>query len=163
MQLIQAGSSVITLSARGTSNTKGKTNISKSKTSKSAKEKLALRRSDMGLPSAGSTTDKSTLTVLEIGGKEFYGINRKNQSPKTAITLKKVNPITKSHAEADAVQGAVNAGLKGKFKEATLTIDRAPCKACGVNGGLRSLARELGVERLKVVSPEGTTIVTPKL
>lgn len=68
---------------------------------------------------------------------------------------------TIAHAEAEATQKAVDAGISGTAKKADLFIDRDPCDACGKNGGLRSLARNLGVDELAVHSPSGTTIVKP--
>jgi hypothetical protein len=46
--------------------------------------------------------------------------------------------------------------MKGKVKSVEMWVDRDPCKACGVNNGIGSLARELGVEEIIVHSPLGT-------
>ncbi|REJ88323.1 MAG: hypothetical protein DWQ35_19875 [Planctomycetota bacterium] len=120
-------------------------------------DELAQFRRELDIPAAGAADDTFTLSKLEVGGKEFFGIN----APGPKSTLQRVNPITATHAEADAIQQALNAGLKGRAAKATLYVDRAPCRACGRSGGLRSLARELGVQELEVISPAGRQIFTP--
>ncbi|WP_338814332.1 deaminase [Bernardetia sp. Wsw4-3y2] len=118
------------------------------------------KRKELDLPEAGSKNDQSTVSLLEIDGQEFYGVNRKIQNPKTDVKMN-VNNITKTHAEADAAQQALDAGMKGKTNTATMTIDRDACAACGKNGGLRSITRELGLDNLHVISPSGRKIYTP--
>lgn len=121
---------------------------------------LAAKREQLGLPKAGSAADGATLSKLKIGNAEFDGINSSLQQPRTKITLK-ANAQTKTHAEAEAVQKAINAGKKGIAKEAEMWTDREACKACGANNGIGSLARELGVEKIIVHSPNGTKIYYP--
>ena len=123
---------------------------------------LAARRKSLGLPAAGSEGDTSTLSLLRINGQSFEGINSSDQNPKTPITLDRVNAQTKTHAEAEAVQKAVNAGMAGKASHAEMWVDRDPCRACGIPGagGLRSLARNLGCP-ITVHSPSGTQVYTP--
>jgi len=111
---------------------------------------LAKLRSDLGLkPGDG------TLARLEINGQVFFGINAHGQK----ITMN-VNAITRTHAEADAFQQALNAGVRGG--RGTLYVDRALCDACGKNGGVRSMVRELGLSELTVVTPMRTEIIYPK-
>jgi hypothetical protein len=69
------------------------------------------------------------------------------------------NAISQSHAETDVFQQAAKAGISGG--EATLYVDRKLCDACGQNGGVRSLARQLGLSKLTVITPEGTTTPWP--
>jgi RHS repeat-associated protein len=115
---------------------------------------LAELRRGLGLPAAGSADDGATLARLEIGGDKFYGINAHGQP----VTLK-VNAISKTHAETDAFQQAFNAGAGGG--KARLVVDRDLCAACGQNGAVKSLARQLGVTELEVVTPGGTQVITP--
>jgi hypothetical protein len=122
---------------------------------------LAQRRQALGLPPAGAADDAATLSRLEINGQSFDGINSGLQNPKTPITLERVNAQTKTHAEAEAVQKAINGGMKGTVKQAEMWVDRDPCAACGESGGLRSLARNLGVDELVVHSPSGSQTFTP--
>jgi deoxycytidylate deaminase len=70
-----------------------------------------------------------------------------------------VNAITRTHAEADVFQQALNAGAKGG--NATLYVDRALCAACLQNGGVRSMARQLGVDQVTMITPQGTQIIRP--
>lgn len=122
---------------------------------------LADRRKQMGLPEAGSPGDTATLAKLEINGKSYDGINSGLQNPRRPITLERVNAQTRTHAEAEAVQKAVNDGMSGTTRRAEMWTDRDPCAACGTSGGLRSLARNLGVDELVVHSPSGTQVFTP--
>jgi hypothetical protein len=124
-------------------------------------EVLAARRGELGIPAAGAPGDNATLSLLRIGDRSFEGINRGLQAPPTAMSLERVNAQTLTHAEADVVQQAVNAGLAGTARTAEMVIDRAPCLACGQYGGLRSLARNLGVDELRVSWPGGQQTFTP--
>ncbi|MGO9114668.1 MAG: deaminase [Thermoguttaceae bacterium] len=122
---------------------------------------LAAQRVELGLPAAGTAEDTATLARLEINGQTFNGINRGLQDPVTQMSLERVNAQTLTHAEADVVQQAVDAGMQGTAKQAEMWVDRDPCGACGQSGGLRSLARNLGVDELIVHSPSGTQTITP--
>lgn len=119
-------------------------------------EKLALKRKELGLPPAGSAGDNSTVALLKIGEKEYFGVNGSLQKPKMPYTASPINNITKYHAEGNAVQNAINGGSRGLAKTAELWVDRAPCYACGTSNGIGSLAKGLGVERIIVNSPSGT-------
>jgi hypothetical protein len=123
-------------------------------------EDLVNERIKRGLPKAGSKFDNATVSKLKIDGEEFYGVNSKFQNPKTQVNLK-VNAQTKTHAEADAIQQAINSGKKGTSKEAEMWIDREVCDACGKYNGIGSLARELEVEKIIVHTPNETKIYYP--
>jgi RHS repeat-associated protein len=111
-------------------------------------EQLAALRQDFNLPAAGSAEDGSTLSKLEINKSNFFGVNGRKP-----ITVD-VNAISADHAEIDALNKAYEAGIKAE--EATLYVDRAVCKACGQNGALGSVARQLGLKKLIVRDPTGT-------
>ena len=100
----------------------------------------------LAAPGPGSTT----VSRLDVGGQSFYGISAHGQP----ITME-VNAISKAHAEADAFQQALNAGVRSDT--AVLYIDNVKglCGACGSNGGLGSMMRSLGVDSLMVVTPNG--------
>jgi hypothetical protein len=66
----------------------------------------------------------------------------------------RANAQTKTHAEAQAFQRAKNAGATAT-NHATLYVDRDFCRSCGANGGVGSLMRGLGVDRLDVYTPSG--------
>lgn len=95
-----------------------------------------------------------TLARLDAGERTFYGISAHGQ-PKTLS----INAISATHAETDVFQQAAKAGISGG--EATLYVDRKLCKACGKYGGLRSLARQLGLTKLTVIAPNGTATPWP--
>jgi hypothetical protein len=120
---------------------------------------LAEYRQQLGLPPAGSEDDRSAIAKLEIGGKTFFGVNSANNPHPRPITLR-VNPISRAHAEADAFQQAINAGSKGG--SARLTVDRDLCRACGQNGGVKGMAKQLDLEELEIFSPSGNEIVKLK-
>lgn len=124
---------------------------------KSIFDELAEYRQRLGLPTAGSETDKSTIAKLDIGDRSFFGINSGSNPNPRQITFK-VNSITRTHAEADAFQQAADAGIKdGK---ARLIVDRDLCDACGLRGGVNSMAWQLNIEELEIITPsESKTII----
>jgi MafB19-like deaminase len=118
---------------------------------------LAEYRQQLGLPLAGSDQDVSTIAQLEIGGQTFWGVNSANNPTRRPITLR-VNPISRTHAEADAFQQAFDAGLSSGV--ARLIVDRDLCRACGQNGGVKGMAKQLGLEMLEVISPSGSVVIS---
>jgi len=117
-------------------------------------------RQQLELPPASSEADRSAIAKLEISGCSFFGINSGSNPNSREITLR-VNPITKTHAEADAFQQAADAGIRGG--KARLIIDRDLCAACGIRGGVNSMAWQLGIEELEIITPRDckTIIVKP--
>lgn len=83
----------------------------------------------------------------------FYGISGHGQEIKLTV-----NPISRTHAETDAIQQAANRGVSGA---ATLYVDHPEglCGACGRSGALRSIARQAGLTSLTVVSPSGVQVI----
>jgi RHS repeat-associated protein len=110
---------------------------------------LAAWRKSLGLPPPGPKVQ--TLGRLDIDGRSFYGISSHGQ----AIDLN-VNAISRTHAEADAFQQAKNAGVTGKTATWYVDYPGGLCKSCGQFGGLRSMARQLGLKEVTVVYPGGT-------
>jgi RHS repeat-associated protein len=102
----------------------------------------------------GMNPGEGTLARLDVSGRSFYGISAHGQP----VNLN-VNAISRTHAEADAFQQAANAGVRGG--RGTLFVDRDLCTACGTNGGVRGLVRQLGLEELEVITPHGTQIIRP--
>jgi MafB19-like deaminase len=115
-------------------------------------QELAEYRQQFGLPSAGSEDNNSTIAKLEMGDRRFFGINSGSNPDRREITLK-VNPISRTHAEADAFQQAFEVGLRGG--KARLIVDRSLCRACGQNGGVKGMAKQLGLSELEIISPDG--------
>jgi hypothetical protein len=122
-------------------------------------EQLAEYRHCLGLPAAGSESDKSTIAKLEIGGHSFFGINKSSNPNPRQITFK-VNRITKTHAEADAFQQAADAGIRGG--KVRLIVDRDLCDACGLRGGVNSMAWQLGIKELEIITPSESKTITVK-
>ena len=122
---------------------------------------LAAERARRGLPAAGSPGDDSTVALLRFRGEDFLGVNRGIQQPKTDMKLDRVNAQTRTHAEADVVQQALNGTARKQGGQAEMWVDRDLCRSCGDNGGMRSLARNLGVDELIVHTPSGTRTFTP--
>jgi hypothetical protein len=110
----------------------------------------------LGLPSAGSDNDRATVAKLEIADESFFGVNSSNNPIRRQITLR-VNPISRTHAEADAFQQAFDLGYKGG--RARLIVDRDLCRACGQNGGVKGMAKQLGLEEIEIISPGGRQII----
>jgi len=122
-------------------------------------QELAEYRQQLGLPPAGSDRDRATIAKLEIDGNSFFGINSGSNPHPRKITMT-VNPISRTHAEADAFQQMFDAGIKGT--KGRLIVDRDLCRACGRNGGVRGMARQLDLEELEVISPSGSQMIILK-
>jgi hypothetical protein len=117
-------------------------------------DELAQFRKELGPIPGGGQADGGVLARLDVGGQSFYGVNAHGQP----VTLR-VNAITKTHAELHAFQQAANAGVKGGTGK--LFVDAELCGACGQSGGVRSLARQLELEQLEIVTPSGVVTVVP--
>lgn len=117
-------------------------------------EDLARFRQQLGPVPGGGEVDGGVVARLDVGGQSFYGINGHAQR-----TTLKVNAISASHAEMDAFQQAANAGVRGNGGR--LFVDSELCKSCAKYGGVRSLARQLGLKELEIVTPSGVTTITP--
>jgi MafB19-like deaminase len=122
-------------------------------------QELAAYREQLGLPPAGSEIDRDTVAKLEIGGMVFFGVNSSSNPTRRPITLR-VNPISRTHAEADAFQQAYDLGIRGG--KACLIVDRDLCRACGQNGGVKGMAKQLDIEELEVISPSGYQLISLK-
>ncbi len=122
-------------------------------------QELAAYREQLGLPPAGSEIDRDTVAKLEIGGMVFFGVNSSSNPTRRQITLR-INPISRTHAEADAFQQAYDLGIRGG--KARLIVDRDLCRACGQNGGVKGMARQLDIEELEVISPSGYQLISLK-
>jgi MafB19-like deaminase len=122
-------------------------------------QELAAYREQLSLPPAGSETDRDTVAKLEIGGMVFFGVNSSSNPTRRQITLR-VNPISRTHAEADAFQQAYDLGIRGG--KARLIVDRDLCRACGQNGGVKGMARQLDIEEIEVISPSGYQLISLK-
>ena len=72
----------------------------------------------------------------------------------------RVNPISRTHAEADAFQQAYDLGIRGG--KARLVVDRDLCRACGQNGGVKGMARQLDLEEIEIISPSGYQLISLK-
>jgi deoxycytidylate deaminase len=114
---------------------------------RSGLDDLAKFRQELGIPHG-----QGTLARLDVGGRRFYGINAHGRP----VNMK-VNAITRTHAEADAFQQAANAGTRGG--RGTMYVDRALCPACGQNGGVRGMMRQLEISELRVVTPQGIQVL----
>ncbi len=122
-------------------------------------QELAAYREQLNLPPAGSETDRDTVAKLEIGGMVFFGVNSSSNPTIRQITLR-VNPISRTHAEADAFQQAYDLGIRGG--KARLVVDRDLCRACGQNGGVKGMARQLDLEEIEIISPSGYQLISLK-
>lgn len=99
-------------------------------------------RGDLGMaPNAGA------LVYLEIGTTFTYGYNAHGAHEQVRQTLGP-NVITATHAEGLAFYMAYLQGVRSGT--GTLYVDRSLCDACGLNGGVRTMVRNLGLSRLTV-------------
>jgi hypothetical protein len=109
-------------------------------------------RSGLGLPAPGPKVP--TLGRLDIDGQSFYGISGHGQPIDMSV-----NAISRTHAEADAFQQAKNAGVTARTATWYVDYPAGLCKSCGQFGGLKSMARELGLEEVTVVYPGGSFVM----
>ena len=68
--------------------------------------------------------------------------------------------MKKLERKSNALQQAFDAGIRGG--RARLIVDRDLCRACGQNGGVKGMAKQLGVEELEIISPSGCEIIKLK-
>jgi RHS repeat-associated protein len=120
-----------------------------------AMEQLAALRKDLSVPAAGTKGgDKFAFSKLVIGDLDWLGMSGHGQD----VTLT-VHPISEGHAETDVFQQAAN--LRAVAPEAiksdhgVLYVDRELCWTCGRSGAVKSMARQVGLKTLTVVTPEG--------
>jgi deoxycytidylate deaminase len=88
-------------------------------------------------------------------GSRFQG--RSPNNPSGMHPSLRPNAITRQHAEADAFNQAAWSGVTAE--RATLTVDRALCGACGRSGGVKSMAKALGIKELTIVTPVGKEVI----
>ncbi len=123
---------------------------------------LAGWRTDLKIPPVGTPEgDAVTTALLEIQDQFWIGSRFKGRSPNDPSGMHPAlnpNAITRQHAEADAFNQAAWAGSTAE--RALLTVDRELCGACGTRGGVKSMAKALGIKELTIVTPSGKTVVT---
>ncbi len=107
------------------------------------------------MPTAGSINDNCTAAKLIIGDNEYYGKNGHGLHKKVKEQFK-VNAQTATHAEGHVFYQAKIANVSNPV--ATLIIDRPACKSCGFYGGVRSLARQMGITDLTIIEPNNNII-----
>ena len=120
-------------------------------------EDLANRRAVMSVGPAGPGSPP-TLSRLDVEGMNpLFGTSGHNRD----VTLT-VNPISRTHAEADVLQQLANSG-GANGGNAVLYIDHPDglCGACGRSGAVRSMARQVGISELRVVWPGGELVIVP--
>jgi hypothetical protein len=140
-----------------------------------AYEQLGQLRRELGLPNTGVRETDGVLTLLEVNGRRFYGINNWAASDDAAkaafINAEFRNPVTgnvphrvvANHAEGDVFLQAFLAGQRGGHGR--LYIDSTMCGFCGRSGGVRGMARGLGLDSLEVFEqlPNGSIRRIPNL
>ena len=98
-----------------------------------------------------------TLARLDVGGRSLLGRNSGAVPGGTNVGLRPLNPITRTHAEAEVFQRFANKGFGGET--GVLFVNRGFCASCGRNGGVGSLLRATGLQRVVAVTPDGTFII----
>ena len=104
--------------------------------------------------------NKVTTALLEIDDGFWIGSRYMGSSPNNRAGLHpslRPNAQTGTHAEANVFSQAAWAGSKSD--RATLYVDRDLCKACGQNGGVKSMAKALGIKELTIVTQSGREVI----
>lgn len=98
--------------------------------------------------------------MLQIGNQKYYGVNAHGQS----IALKPSNGwIARSsvhHAEGDVFNQVLKDGVINKY--ARLFVDKELCKNCKSIAGVIDFARQVGIERLDIITQNGIRRLTIK-
>jgi hypothetical protein len=123
---------------------------------------VAKVRKELGLPSIADDVGKrkNTVAVLEADGKQIWGRSGWGRDVGGYDEIKlawkgKINPISRTHAEADALFELYRLRLKSGITggKATMAADRPPCTPCGQNKGIRSAVRNAGLDELELIYP----------
>ncbi len=114
---------------------------------------LARFRQELGPIPGGGQANGGVIARLDVNGRSFYGVNAHGQH----VTLR-VNAVSASHAELDAFQQAANGGATGTTGR--LFVDTPLCDPCGLYGGVKSLARQIGLQSLEIITPNGVVPVS---
>lgn len=129
-------------------------------------ESLEKERLGLGLPPAGSDTDKSTLAKFISPQGESMGSNGRTggrpfeEREAIRIMIKEIyskapGQTAMGHAEADALLDAYNKGLTGE--NGVLVVDRRMCGFC--NSSLKNILQFLHIETLTIYSKVGDIYV----
>lgn len=148
-------------------------------------------RKELGIPSMdkeeeliqkGILKNRNTVAVLEVDGQQIWGRSgwgvtkdgysdargewARGKIGKTGATREKAatNAQTLTHAEGDAFWNLYqyrkdNNILGGSAK---MAVDRPLCRSCGDLKGVQNLVEEVGLEKLEIVSPDGTDVIRPR-
>jgi len=117
-------------------------------------DELAQMRIDDGIQPPGTGKpggDEYTRSKLEIGDKAYFGRNAHGRPLPEDLVY---NNQTIYHAEGDSFIQAYNDGATAE--SGRLYVDQPLCKSCGLRGGVKSLARQLGLLRLEIYTLDGS-------
>ena len=97
-----------------------------------------------------------TLARLDVGGRSLLG--RNSGAVAGVLTFPyALNAVTRTHAEGEVFQRFFNKGFGGET--GVLFVNRGFCASCGKNGGVGSLLRATGLDRVTAVTPDGTFLI----
>ncbi|MEZ6134911.1 MAG: deaminase [Pirellulaceae bacterium] len=106
-------------------------------------------------PLGTAAGDEQVLARLIVGHYQTWGVNKLARRSEPVYVLRKPNIATLEHAEGGALNAAALRSIPTKGRRATLVTDVDPCDYCGRDGGVNSLAWQLGISELEIVSPAG--------
>lgn len=149
--LTEIGTGIPAITTSGINLYKNGTNLLR----KSPNAVLNSYRKSSGLPIAGSIDDTHTVAYLEHNGTKYFSRNAHGE------TVTGVNIISSTHAEVGVLAQLQKTNIDVTGQKLLLYVDRTPCKACGQNGGIRTMVRQLGLDELEVIGPEGSIIIKP--
>ena len=94
-----------------------------------------------------------TLARLDADGVSLLGRNSGAVPGGTRVTLTPLNAQTRTHAEGEVFQRFFNKGRSSDF--GVLFVNRGFCASCGTRGGVGSLLRATGLNRVLAITPDG--------
>jgi hypothetical protein len=98
-----------------------------------------------------------TLARLDVGGRSLLGRNSGAIAGGTDVSLRPLNAVIRTHAEGEVFQRFFNKGFGGET--GVLFVNRGFCASCGKNGGVGSLLRATGLDRVIAITPDGTFLI----
>jgi hypothetical protein len=124
--------------------------------SQAALDRMAAGRQRMGMALLGTAEgDGQVLAKVIVDRRVAWGRNKLAREAEPVYVLKRPNIASLEHAEGEALNGLALRRISTQGRRATLITDVEPCDWCGRNGGINSLAWQLGLKELDIISPSG--------
>jgi hypothetical protein len=131
---------------------------------------------DLRLVNEGVLRSEQTVAVLQSDGVEIWGRNAWGPDVKNGYKEMRdewftkrspgnfgTNANTRYHAEGDAFWHLYKYRKEHKILggKAVMAVDRKLCRYCDQSKGVQQMVEEVGLDELKVITPDGVRIIKP--